>query len=92
MKLKKDIATHEFIGIVKFSKRGAENLISVYEDCMKNQKGRFHESESLENASLSDILQEMIDRGFKVHYIETNKGWIEIHNKNDYEIAKKIVS
>jgi len=92
MKLKKDIATHEFIGIIKFSKRGAENLISVYEDCKKNHKGRFHESESFQKASLNDILQEMIHKGFRVHYIETNKGWIEIHNKKDYETAKKIVS
>lgn len=92
VKLKKDVATHEFIGIVKFSKRGAENLISVYEDCKKNHTGKFHESESLEKASLCDMLQEMVDRGFKVHYIETNKGWIEIHNENDYETAKKIIS
>jgi len=37
------------------------------------------------------MLQEMIDRGFKIHYIETNKGWMEIHNKKDYEIAKKMI-
>jgi len=90
-KIKKDIATHEFIGIAKFSARGAQNLIEVYEDCAKRHKGRFHESESFERASIVDMLQEMIDRGFKIHYIETNKGWMEIHNKRDYEIAKKMI-
>lgn len=90
-KIKKQIATHEFIGIAKFSKYGAQNLIMVYEDCKKNHKGRFHENESFEKASIIDLLQEMIDRGFKVHYIETNKGWMEIHNKKDYELAKKTI-
>lgn len=90
-KIKKDIATHEFIGIAKFSARGAQNLIEVYEDCARRHKGRFHESESFERASIVDMLQEMIDRGFKIHYIETNKGWMEIHNKKDYEMAKKMI-
>jgi len=90
-KIKKDIATHEFIGIAKFSAYGAQNLIEVYEDCAKYHKGRFHESENFEKASIVDMLQEMIDRGFKVHYIETNKGWMEIHNKKDYEMAKRMI-
>jgi phosphoenolpyruvate phosphomutase len=90
-KIKKDIATHEFIGIAKFSAYGAQSLMRVYEDCAKNHKGRFHESESFERASIVDMFQEMIDRGFKVNYIETNKGWMEIHNKKDYEVSKKMV-
>lgn len=90
-KIKKDIATHEFIGIIKFSAYGAQNLIRIYEDCLKNHRGKFHESGSFKKASIVDMLQEMIDRGFKVNYIEINKGWIEIHNKNDYQTAKKMI-
>jgi len=90
-KIKKEIATHEFIGIAKFSKYGAKNLIDVYDDCLKSHKGKFHESESFDKASIVDMLQEMIDRGFKIHYVETNKGWMEIHNKKDYEMAKRII-
>ncbi|MCW4015772.1 MAG: phosphoenolpyruvate mutase [Candidatus Bathyarchaeota archaeon] len=90
-KIKKDIATHEFIGIAKFSEYGAKNLKELYSDCLKNHSGRFHESESFGKASIVDMIQEMIDRGFTVNYIETNKGWMEIHNKKDYEMAKKVV-
>lgn len=90
-KIKKDIATHEFIGIAMFSAYGAQNLIEVYEDCLKNHKGKFHESKSFKKGSVVDMLQEMIDRGFDVHFVETNKGWIEIHNKKDYEMAQKMV-
>jgi len=90
-KIKKEIATHEFIGISKFSRYGAQNLMGVYDDCSNSHKGKFHESESFDKASIVAMLQEMIERGFKIHYIETNKGWMEIHNKKDYEMAKKVV-
>lgn len=74
-KNKKDIATHEFIGTAKFSARGAQNLIEVYEDCARRHKGRFHESESFERALIMDMLQEMIDRRFKIqlYYIDRNE-------------------
>ena len=90
-KIKKEIATHEFVGIAKFSEYGTRNLKEVYEDCLKHHKGKFHETESIQRASIVDLIQEMIERGFKVHYIETNKGWIEIHNKKDYDMVKKII-
>ena len=91
-KIKRDIATHEFIGIAKFSEYGADNLITVYKDCLKRHKGRFHESPTVEQASINDVIEEMIERAFKVHSLETHKGWMEIHNKKDYEMAKKIVN
>ncbi len=90
-KISKDLATHEFIGIAKFSSIGAQSLISVYEDCSKNHRGNFHSAKHFENASITDMLQEMIDRDYEIHYIETNKGWMEIHNEKDYEMAKKII-
>lgn len=90
-KIRKEIATHEFIGIAKFSKYGAQNLINVYGDCLQSHKGKFHENKNFEEASIVDMLQEMIEREFKIHYIETNKGWMEIHNKKDYAMAKEII-
>jgi len=89
-KLKKDIAQYEFIGMAKFSKQGAEALKKVYFDCKKNCKEKFQEAESFEKAKITDILQEMIDRGFKVSFIEVHKGWMEIHNTKDYETAKQL--
>ncbi len=85
--IKKEAAHYEFVGIVKFSKEGADNFKRVYYDCKQNHKGRFHEAESFEKASITDMLQEMIDRGFKVSLCETNKGWMEIHNELYYKKA-----
>ncbi len=90
-KIDKNLANYEFIGIVYFSKEGAENLKKTYMDLENNHKGKFHEAESLEKASITDMLQEMIDMGFEVDIIEINQGWIEIHNKKDYEVASKMV-
>lgn len=87
----KDLADGEFIGIAYFSEEGARNLRTVYNDCKENHKDRFHEATSFKNAWMSDMLQEMIDRGYKVHYLKIDKGWIEIHHKKDKEIAEKML-
>ena len=47
--------------------------------------------ETFKKASMTDILQEMIDRGFKVLVTDIHKGWMEIHNQKDYERAKESV-
>ena len=75
-KIDKNIANYEFIGIAYFSNEGAENLKNVYLNLKKNHKGKFHEAESFEKASITDILQDMIYMGFKVGFIEINQGWI----------------
>tara|TARA_Y100000310_G_C20575228_1_gene760069 strand:- start:373 stop:1278 length:906 start_codon:yes stop_codon:yes gene_type:complete len=91
-KMSKELAQFEFIGLAKFSKEGAEHLKRVYEDCKNRVSGGFHEAESFEKAKVTDMLQEMIDRGFKVSFIEVHKGWMEIHTPEDYEQAKSFVS
>ena len=87
----KELASGEFVGIAKFSKDGAANLKKVFLDCQKNHDGRFHEAESFGKAGITDMLQELIDRGFRVSVIEVFKGWIEIHNEDDYRTAKEIL-
>tara|TARA_Y100000310_G_scaffold342034_1_gene443447 strand:+ start:21244 stop:22974 length:1731 start_codon:yes stop_codon:yes gene_type:complete len=81
--------THEFVGIAKFSKQGAENLIKAYEDLKQNHTGQFHESEEFSKASDTDMLQELVNRGFKIAIHETNGGWIEIHNEKDLNYARE---
>jgi len=87
----KEQADAEFVGIAKFSVRGAESLVKVYADLLRSHRGRFHEAGSLEKAGITDMLQELIDRGFKVTAIEVFRGWMEIHNISDYERAKREV-
>jgi phosphoenolpyruvate mutase len=91
-KIPKEKMTHEFIGITKFSEKGARDLIKIYEECKQNHQGSFHEAESFEKATNTDMIQEMVNRGFKIAIHETNGGWLEIHNKKDLELAGEILS
>lgn len=88
-KINPETASHEFIGLAKFSKTGAEQLIETYNDVVKNYQGQFQESEDISRLNLTDLIQEMIDRGFIVHYMEIHKGWLEIHNAEHIALAEK---
>lgn len=88
-KINIDEATHLALSFVKFSDEGAKNFIKVYEECLRNHKGPFQEVESVDKADFSDILQEMITRGFKINYVETHKGWLELHTEKDFELISK---
>lgn len=84
-------ADHEFVGIAKFSQRGADILTTVYEDCKKSISGQLHEAASVQEAGLSDLIQEVIDRGYTVNALEVHKGWHEIHDQEDLETANELV-
>ena len=89
-KINPQTASHEFIGLARFSKTGAEQLIETYDDVVKNYKGQFQESEDISRFIFTDLIQEMIDRGFVVHFMEIHKGWLEIHNAEHIALAEKI--
>ena len=91
-KINPETASHEFIGLARFSKTGAEQLIETYNDVVKNYKGQFQESEDISRFNFTDLIQEMIDLGFVVHFMEIHKGWLEIHNAEHIALAEKSFS
>tara|TARA_B100001964_G_scaffold240658_1_gene310969 strand:+ start:1855 stop:3549 length:1695 start_codon:yes stop_codon:yes gene_type:complete len=82
-------ADYEFTGLAYFSEEGARIVHQVYRDCLENVHGSFHEADSFAQATISDFLQEIINRGFSVHGLEVYKGWMEVHNQVDIEVASK---
>ena len=86
-KLNPETATHEFIGLGKLTKTGAEQFLQTYEYCVKNYQGKFQEAKDISKLKFTDLIQEMIDRGYAVHFLEIHKGWLEIHSKEDIELA-----
>ena len=40
-------------------------------------------------ASITDMIQEIIDRGYLVNGIEIRQGWREIHSPNDIQTVEK---
>ena len=91
-KINPETATHEFIGLARFSKTGAEQFLETYNDVVKRFTGHFQESEDVSRLSFTDLIQEMIDRGFAVHYMEIHKGWLEIHSAEHIALAQKSFS
>jgi phosphoenolpyruvate phosphomutase len=85
-------ATHEFIGLSLFSKKGIEIFKEAYHRAKKEcSGGKFHEAPSFEKASLTDILQEIIDSGQPVSALEVASGWMEIHSFEDYKKASSVL-
>ncbi len=86
--LEPESANGEFIGLAKFSGKGAGALrVTLEEAERKYARGRFHEAPSLRKASLTDLLQEMIDSGRQVGCTNIYKGWMEVDTFEDYQRA-----
>jgi len=74
----------EFIGIAKFSKKGANALREVYRSLKKRFKGKlFHEAREFEKAYLTDMIQELINRGYNVAPVKIKGGWHELDTLQD---------
>ncbi|HEX9872700.1 MAG TPA: isocitrate lyase/phosphoenolpyruvate mutase family protein, partial [Candidatus Tectomicrobia bacterium] len=78
----------EFIGMAMFSPHGTERLLQTYHRVVGSYHGGpFHEAPSLEQASLTDMLQEIIDQQQDIHAVNIYKGWMEVDTFEDYQRA-----
>ena len=88
-----DIAHGEFIGLAKFTRKGAEILIRNYRRirtsqwCGFKKFHRFQDAVSIDKAYLTDMVQELIDRGYPIYNVDINGGWLEIDTPQDLQIA-----
>ena len=96
MKIRKNISEKtskhkigEFLGIMKLSKKGGEILLEKYNKLKNNHHGSFHTAKSLEQAYITDMLQEIINSGYNVTPMITNGNWMEIDTQEDIEKVKK---
>ncbi len=91
-KLRPEEADFEFAGLALFSTKGFELLRTSYGAMLKaGNSERFHEADSLQTASITDFLQDLIDRGHEVRCLEVSAGWVEIHSFEDYRLACRMV-
>jgi len=90
-----DAAYGEFIGLAKFSQKGAELLRRNYHRARQNKwtkfNGRFHDATNMEYAYLTDMIQELIERGYPVHSVDIQNNWVEIDTMQDFEYAKNMI-
>jgi phosphoenolpyruvate phosphomutase len=79
-------ANAEFIGMAMFSEKGIETLKQVYRDAKANYAGKpFHEAKTFEQASFSDVIQELIARDIEIACLDIYKGWMEVDTFDDYK-------
>ncbi|QEE16067.1 NTP transferase domain-containing protein [Promethearchaeum syntrophicum] len=87
----------EFIGVAKFTKKGAEILRRNYhraresKSCRFAEGQRFHDAVSIRKAYITDMIQELIERGYPIHPVMVNHGWVEIDTQQDYEYAQNLI-
>jgi len=78
----------EFIGMMKFSPRGAEIFKRHFHRVKELYAGKpFQRAKVFEKAYLTDIIQDMTDMGVPIHCVIIERGWKEIDTIEDYEKA-----
>jgi phosphoenolpyruvate phosphomutase len=85
-------ANYEFVGIAMFSTKGIEILKNEYHELSKQKERKFHEAESFEMLSFTDMIQILINKKYPVYSLEIYKGWTEIRSFADYKNACKMLS
>jgi hypothetical protein len=75
-----------------FSKKGVETLKKEYHNALEEYMNKpFYEAENIFQASLEDLLQHLINLGYKVEAMQVNSCWMEIHTFDNYKYACSIV-
>ena len=82
----------EFLGIMMVSSEHVKILLERYSYLKKNHIGAFHNSSSLSNAYLTDMLQEIINCGINVNPVFTEGRWFEIDTPEDLKNAEKLIN
>jgi len=80
----------EFIGMVKLTSKGAEIFKQNFHRVKKSYWNKpFQRSKIFQKAYLTDMIQELVDIGIKVHCVIIERGWKEIDTVEDYQKALK---
>ena len=82
----------EFLGIMMLSSDHIKILLQRYSYLKKNHIGTFHNSSSLSNAYITDMLQEIINCGINVNPVFTEGRWFEIDTPEDLKNVEKLIN
>jgi len=78
----------EFIGMIKLNQRGCKIFKQNFHRVKKLFWDKpFQRAETFQKAYLTDMIQELVDIGVKVHCVVIKRGWKEIDTVEDYKKA-----
>ena len=87
---KKQEVHGEFIGMMKLTHRGAEIFKQNFHRVKKLYWNKpFQKAKIFQKAYLTDMIQELVDIGIKVHCVIIERDWKEIDTVEDYQKALK---
>jgi phosphoenolpyruvate phosphomutase len=80
----------EFIGVAKFSARGAAQLREHYHHRRKQFAGQpWREAKLFEKAYFIHLLQDMLESGATMAHVDTPGGYIEVDTQEDFDYARR---
>jgi choline kinase len=84
-------ASGEFIGVAKFTREGARELLAAYDEASAKFTGRQWRmpGKTFERAYLIELFQDMIERGSAFHKVDTHGGYMELDTLEDLAHAEK---
>lgn len=77
-----------YVGIIRFSRKGASMLKKIYHENKKRFYGRQEPwlgSKSFKNAYMTSMIQAVINAGCEVKPVMVSRGWLEFDTLEDYE-------
>jgi len=80
----------EFIGMLKLTRAGNRQFWDLFDelDAGLDREAPFQQSSNWRMAYITDLLQELVDRGAPVHCTLIQGGWLEVDTLQDYETAQ----
>lgn len=73
-----------YVGMIRLSARGAEIVKDVYDRTRAERLGGpWQTSKTFEKGYMTDLLQELVDRGHRVDAIGIERGWLEFDTVED---------
>jgi L-glutamine-phosphate cytidylyltransferase len=85
-----DEADGEYIGVAKFTPRGAAMLKEYFHRVKSEHAGKpWREAKIFEKAYLILLFQEMIEKGVTINMVPTHGDYMEIDTEEDYALANR---
>jgi L-glutamine-phosphate cytidylyltransferase len=89
-KIPSDEASGEFIGVTRFTKDGAAELLDAFDTARAAfAGGPFREGRTFEKAYLIDLFQWMVERGSAFHRVDMHGGYMELDTLQDLSLAER---
>ncbi len=86
-------AQHEFIGMMLLSDEGSQRIKQAWQEAQAKFSGKpFYEAANMNQASVTDLLQYMIEQGAEIYGMIIDHGWSEIYSLDDYERVNRYFS